>query len=132
MPQSPVVPVPLDRERVVFRIEEYLHTKGMNKKQLAVLLGYNNPQSVTNFLIGKPKMDENGAVVGVSPMSRKILGQWCEKMGYPLEDLLNDRPYAEPGTVTALENEIKRTREEVKELREELEALKRRFEIHIG
>lgn len=132
MPQSPVVPVPLARERVVYRIEEYLHLKGMNKKDLAKLLGYSNPQSVSNFLQGEPMKDKDGKVVGVKPMSLKVLGMWCEKMGYPLEDLLHDRPYATPGSITAVENELGRTKEEVKELREELEALKKRFELYIG
>ena len=127
MPQNPIVPVPLEREKVVYRIQEYLRTKGINKKQLAKLLGYQNPQSVSNFLQGEPLKDENGNIVGVKPMSMAILGQWCKKMDYPIEDLLNDRPYAAPGTITALENELKRTRDEVKRLREEVETLKKKI-----
>lgn len=115
MPQTPIIPVPLAREKVVHLIEDYLDKNNLTKKDLAAMLGYSRAQSVSNFLAS-------------DPMSLKVLGQWCQKMGYPLEDLLHERPYAAPGTISAVDNDLQQTKDRITALEEEVKTLKEGLE----
>ena len=57
MPQNPIVPVPLDRENVVFLLEDCIRKKGLKKKDLLPILGYKQAQSISNFLQGVPQKE---------------------------------------------------------------------------
>ncbi|MCR5827559.1 MAG: helix-turn-helix domain-containing protein [Bacteroidales bacterium] len=116
MPRKPIDPVPLDNKTVAYLINDCLHKKGLKKKDLASLAGYRNVQSVSNFLSGQ------------KAMSMAVLGRWCKALEYPIEDLLRNYPYAEPGTIAAVDADLQRTKQRVKELEGQLEAIRSKLD----
>ena len=132
MPQNPIVPVPLDRENVVFLLEDCIRKKGLKKKDLLPILGYKQAQSISNFLQGVPQKDENGKVIGVKPMSMTILGRWCKALEYPIEDLLRKRPYAAPGSIAAVDNDLQRAKDRISELEGMVKALKEKVDLLVS
>jgi len=113
MPKNNKERVPLPKKTVKRLIEDCLRRKGMKKQDLAALLHYKNVQSVSNAL------SEN-----TDQLTMDVLANWCRVLEYPIEDLLAERPYADPKSVEYLLRKMERLEGKMDEIKDELKTLR--------
>ena len=105
-------------------IEDCLARKGWTRERFAAAVGMQFPK------IGhdpKPLAVQtlyNAFTPSGRPLKAERVAKWCSILGYPIDDLLNGRPYADPQSIEHLAREHERALKRISDLEEEVQKLK--------
>lgn len=58
------------------------------------------------------------------PLKATRIAKWCTVLEYPVDDIINERPYADPNSIEHLAREHERALKRIGDLEEEVQKLK--------
>lgn len=105
-------------------IEECLACKGWTREQFAMAIGMRFPKIGREPKPLSVQTLYNAFTPSGRPLKVERVAKWCAVLEYPIDDLMNERPYADPRSIEHLFREYERTKKRICFLEEEVRKIK--------